>query len=97
MSPDLLALIYTLSKDFGVGLCEFGIIVFLIWKLATNHLAHVKSDLQKDVSGIGTKVDNLSKDVKECTTRLNDKINDTNNKVTSLGERIAKVEGEIEQ
>ena len=81
MNPDILMLLYGIFKDFGVGLCEFGIIVWLLYKIVYNHLAHIAIDIKL-----------IGKDVKE----LNNKLISTNEKVSSLAERTAKLEGEIQ-
>lgn len=91
--PSLLALIYQLFKDFGVGLCEFGIIVWLLWKIATNHLHHIGTD----VKAVSDKVDTLSADVKASTKNLNEKIDAIDSKANTLDVKVAKLEGQVQK
>ncbi len=81
MSPDILSLIYAIFKDFGAGAVEFGVIVFLICKLGSNHLRHIAIDIK-----------GCHEDIKI----LCKKMDDTNTKVNSLGERVSKLEGEVQ-
>jgi hypothetical protein len=80
MNPDILVQIYAIFKDFGVGVVEFGIIIFLIWKLGSNHIHH-----------LGMKMDGVARDVKAIKLT----VNDTNDKVSSLAERVSTLEGEM--
>lgn len=74
--------LYQIFKDFGFGFTGWAIIVWLLWKIGTNHLAHIA----KDIKVIGVDVKDLSA-----------KLDVTNEKVNSLAERTAKIEGEIKQ
>jgi hypothetical protein len=80
MTPDILSLIYQVFKDFGAGAVEFGIIIFLLWKLANNHLRHISSDIKT----IGTDVKAVQVELKENTRTTNE-----------LGQRVAKIEGKL--
>lgn len=88
-----ISLVYGLFKDFGIGLAEFGIIVWLLWKIATNHLHHIALDIK-----------DISKDVKasevqriEDKKELNTKIETLDIKLNSIGERTSKIEGQVQK
>lgn len=69
-----------LFSAYGLDVFQIGLIVFLFWKLFTNHLAHIAGDLKsnkKAIIGIGTEVKNLR-------TSIND-----------INERVARVEGRL--
>lgn len=92
MNPDFLSLLYNLFKDFGFGLTGWAIIVWLLWKIGTNHLHHIATDIK-----------DISKDVKEISLQmatdkkeLNTKIETIDEKVNSLGERTSKLEGQVQ-
>ena len=86
------SVILGLIKDFGFGLTGWAIIVWLLWKIATNHLRHLKSD-NVEIKGMIT---TLSKDVKASTEKLHTRITAVDEKVNSLGERTSKLEGKLE-
>ena len=74
-------IIMNLIKEFGLGLAEFGVIVFLLWKIATNHLRHIS----EDIKSISTDVKLVASDVQ-----------DIKENVAKDRERIAKLEGKLE-
>jgi hypothetical protein len=88
---NILVLLYGFAKDFGFGLTGWAIIVWLLWKIATNHLQHLKTDNVEIKEMITT----LSADVKASTEKLDAKIEAVDGKVVSLGERTATIEGQI--
>ena len=78
---DFLINIFSIGKSFGWSVAQFVVIIFLLWKIATNHLAHIAADIKeiaKELKGVATEV----KDIKTQTA--------------SHGERIAKLEGKLE-
>lgn len=89
MPIDLLSFAYTLFKDFGVNVLLGGIVIYLLWKLITNHLHHIGMDVKECID----KIDNLSTEVKDSKKELNGKIDASNAEMASLGERISFVEG----
>lgn len=91
MPTDIMSFAYQIFKDFGENAVLGGVIIYLLWKLATNHLHHLGMDIQAN----NTKLDNLSKDVKACTTGLSSKIDAVNSKVELLESKTAKIEGKI--
>jgi hypothetical protein len=74
-------IVLNLFKQFGFGIAQTALVVFLLWKIATNHLAHIASDI-KDVS----------KDIKAVALE----VKDIKTQTAAHGERIAKLEGKIE-
>ena len=86
-----LSIIVNLFKDFG-PIAGWVVIVWLLWKIATNHLKHLKDDNIV----IFDKIDNLSADVKASTKELNKKIETVEDRVNSLGERTSKLEGQVQ-
>ena len=66
MNPDIFSVFYSIFKDFGINALGFGIVIFLIWKLITNHIFHIA----KDVKSIGK---NLKKNTK-MTVRLGERV-----------------------
>lgn len=88
-----ISMILSLFKDYGCGLAEFAIIVWLLWKIANNHLKHIADD----VKAVGVAVRDLGKQMDKDNKDLNEKIEETHTKVEALGERVAKVEGQIQK
>lgn len=83
MLSEIDLLLSFLSK-YGIGsisLVLLGCVIFLIRKIATNHLHHI--DMKIDT--IGQKVDNLT-----------NTIDGMKNNCVSHGEKIAKLEGKLE-
>lgn len=81
MNPDILSLFYNILKDFGVGVFGWGVVIYLIWKLMTNHLKHIGQDIKS-----------IGRDVKLTRIELKE-----NTKITNqLGERVSKIEGKLE-
>jgi hypothetical protein len=75
------SVILNLFRDFGFGVAQTALIVFLFWKLATNHLKHLSDDIKA-----------VGKDVKD----LADEIKGMKSHCALEGERLAKLEGKIE-
>lgn len=90
--PQEIIAVLALLKDYG-SLGTWALIAFLFWKLFTNHLHHM--DMKLD--DIGKDVKALGKATKEDSEELNKKIDETHKKAEALGERIAKIEGQVEQ
>jgi hypothetical protein len=86
-----ISLILGICKDYG-PIAGWLIVVWLLWKIATNHLRHLKTDNVEIKKMITT----LSTDVKASTKELNEKIESVEGKVNSLGERTAKLEGQVQ-
>jgi len=86
---DIVTFSYQIFKDFGCNVVLGGIIVWLLWKIATNHLKHIGDDVKTCI----TKIDNVSKDVSENKKSTDTKIDTINERVDSIGERISVVEG----
>lgn len=91
MPIDFLTFMYQIFKDFGVNVVFFGIIIYLLWKLGSNHLTHISADVKSCIKGI----DNLSKEITESEKRTDVKIENLNEKVEAIGERTSKVEGKL--
>jgi len=70
-----------LLETFGFGVAQTGLVVFLLWKIATNHLRHIGDDIKT-----------VSKDVKDLAIEV--KSMKTN--CTAHAEKIAKLEGKLE-
>jgi hypothetical protein len=83
---------YQMFKDFGFGLTGWAIIVWLLWKIATNHLHHIAVDIKTISADVKTVIKQQADDKKE----LNEKIEAVDSKVNSLGERTAKLEGQVQ-
>lgn len=73
--------IFRLFQTFGFGVAQTGLVVFLLWKIATNHLAHIAHDIK-----------DLSKDVKA----LAGEVKDMKSHCSFQGERLSKIEGRFE-
>ena len=86
------SIIYGMLKDFGFGLTGWAIIVWLLWKIATNHLHHIAVDIKSISADVKTVIKQQADDKKE----LNDKIDTVEGKVNSIGERTAKLEGQVQ-
>jgi hypothetical protein len=91
MPMDILTLAYQIFKDFGCTAVLSGIIIFLVWKLGSNHLKHIGDDVKTCIS----KIDKVSEDVKTSKEDVDKKFQTVNEKVDSLGERTSKVEGKL--
>jgi len=70
-----------LLKTFGVGLTQTAVILYLLWKIANNHLAHIAKDIK-----------DIALDVKE----VKDELQSMKGQCVHSRERIAKIEGKIE-
>ena len=45
----------SLAQTFGFGVAQTSLVVFLLWKIATNHLKHIADDIKiisKDVKNV---------------------------------------------
>ena len=73
-------IILNLFKDFGVNIAGFGIIIYLVWKLGTNHLKHIADD----VKSVAIDVKSVASEVKEIKSQT-----------AAHGERIATLEGKM--
>lgn len=74
-------IVLAIFKEFGVFIGLGGIIIFLLWKIMTNHLAHIAIDIKDVAEGVKA----ISVDVKGIKS---DMVEDR--------ERIAKLEGRCE-
>lgn len=91
--PSLLALVYQVFKDFGCNALLGGIIVWLLWKIATNHLHHIALDIKTIGTDVKTVIATQEADKKE----LNEKIEAIDEKANTLGVKVAKLEGQVEK
>lgn len=74
-------IVLSVFKEFGLAIGLGSIIIFLLWKIMTNHLAHIALDVKEVVNG----VNNIQSEVKDMRKDM------------SLDrERIAKLEGKLE-
>jgi hypothetical protein len=76
-----LSTIKEMLAQFGPGAGSFGVIVYLLHKIATNHLKHIGDDIKE----LGTKLTDLAIDVKDIKAGCG-----------PCHERIAKLEGKTE-
>ena len=65
----MLKVAYELLKDFGVlglNVVQFGVILFGGWKLFTNHLKHLKDDIETSIRE--------TKCIKRAVNKLNNRV-----------------------
>ncbi len=88
---DLLTFSYQIFKDFGCNVVLGSVVIFLLWKIATNHLRHIGMDVQAN----NQKIDTLSKKVESWKEDNDKKIQAVTDKVEAIGDRTSKIEGKI--
>jgi len=74
-------IVLSVFKEFGLAIGLGSIIIFLLWKIMTNHLAHIAIDIKDmatDVKAVRSEVGEIKCDMAQDR------------------ERIAKIEGKIE-
>lgn len=91
MPTDIFMLCYQIFKDFGENAVLGGVTIFLLWKLGSNHLRHIGTDIKTCIN----KIDTLSTGVQESQKETNKKIDAVNSKVELLESKTAKIEGKI--
>jgi len=74
-----ISIILGIFRDYS-PIAGWVIIVWLLWKIATNHLRHISTDIKK----IGLDVNSVQAELKENTKTTNE-----------LGQRVAKIEGKL--
>lgn len=78
---DVANIFLMLLDKYGMNVAQMGLMIFLFYKLYTNHLAHIHKDIK------------LTKNSVEQT---NVKIEALDKKTDELGERVANIEGRLE-
>ncbi len=78
---DVANIFLMLLDKFGMNIAQMGLMVFLFYKLYTNHLAHIHTDI---------------KDTKKSVGETKEKIDALDKKTDELGERVANIEGRLE-
>ena len=91
MPLDILTFAYQIFKDFGCNVLLASVIIYLIWKVITNHLHHIGMDIKST----NQKIDMLSEDVKSFKEDNDKKFQSLNDKMEAIGERTSKIEGKI--
>ena len=74
-------IVLSIFKEFGLVIGLGGVVIFLLWKIMTNHLAHIAGDIK----GVAEGVKAIAIDVKEIKGDM-----------AKDRERIAKIEGRCE-
>jgi len=59
-----------LAKTFGFGLAQTGLVVFLLWKIATNHLKHISDDIRELKDNVNLLSVNVTTNITEIKERL---------------------------
>ncbi len=77
----ILRVLLGLFSTYGLDVFQIGLIVFLFWKLFTNHLAHIAVDLHENNKAI----DGIRTDVKHVRSSIH-----------KVDKRVAHVEGQLE-
>ena len=69
----MLRLLLMIVEKYGLGILNLSLLIFVSWKLANNHLAHIAENIKKNsekLEEIDTKVDDLGQRISKVEGKV---------------------------